>query len=330
MAEYDAAYKRLFESARLVEDLLREALAEHPAFINAIDFTTMRRLPGELITESLHKRFIDTVWQIDQIGHHGSVVVVFEFQSNVDADMGLRMLAYSSVLLQSLIGQERSRSTPARSYPALVPIVLYNGRTRWSAALDVRQRFDVIEDGLLRYQPSQCYLLVDEKQWVGPLPGHCALFRALVNIIHSTSPDQVASALAAVDASLDDERDRRLKQGIADLFEASAREYLGFDKLPEGMTMGELHNALLDSMREWPKEWVEKGRKEGQEIGQAKGLAEGQTIGARSVLQDQLSQKFGELPESVSEQIRRADYSQLQRWAKRVIDADSFEQILVD
>ena len=86
--------------------------------------------------------------------------------------------------------------------------------------------------------------------------------------------------------------------------------------------MGELYNALLDSMREWPKEWVEKGREEGLEIGLAKGV--------RSVLRDLLSQKFGELPESVSEQIRRADYSQLQRWAKRVIDADSFEQILVD
>ena len=326
MAQYDAAYKRLFESARLVEDLLREALAEHPEFIDAIDFTTMRRLPGELITESLHKRFIDTVWQIEQIGHHGSVVVVLEFQSNVDADMGLRMLAYSSVLLQSLIGQESFPSTPRRSYPTLVPIVLYNGMPHWSAVLDVRQRFDVIEDGLLCYQPSQCYLLVDEKQWVGQLPGHCALFRALVNIIHSTSPEQVASALAAVDACLDDERDRRLKQGIADLFEASAREYQGFDKLPEGITMGELYNPLLNSMREWSKEWAEKGRKEGQEIGQAKGLAEG----ARFVLQDLLSQKFGELPESVSEQIRQADYSQLQRWAKRVIDADSVEQILVD
>ena len=86
--------------------------------------------------------------------------------------------------------------------------------------------------------------------------------------------------------------------------------------------MGELYNPLLESMREWPKEWVEKGRKEGRE--------EGQAIGVRSVLQDLLSQKFGELPESVSEQIRRADYSQLQRWAKRVIDAESFEQILID
>ena len=86
--------------------------------------------------------------------------------------------------------------------------------------------------------------------------------------------------------------------------------------------MGELFDPLLESMREWSKEWVEKGRKEGREIGLAEGV--------RSVLQDLLSQKFGELPESVSEQIRQADYSQLRRWAKRVIDADSVEQILVD
>ena len=90
--------------------------------------------------------------------------------------------------------------------------------------------------------------------------------------------------------------------------------------------MGEMFDPLLESMREWSKEWVEKGRKEGREKGREIGLAEG----VRSVLQDLLSQKFGELPESVSEQIRRADYSQLRRWAKRVIDADSVEQILVD
>ena len=323
MARYDALYKRLFESARLVEDLLCEALAGYPEFINAIDFTTMRRLPGEVITDALHRRFIDSVWEIDQIGRRGSVVVIIEYQSSVDADMGLRMLAYSSVLLQSLTGQESFQNTPPRSYPTLVPIVLYNGGQRWRTALDVQQRFDVIEDGLLRYQPSQCYMLVEEKQWVGQLPEHCALFRALVNIIHSTSPEQVACALVAVNECLDDERDHRLKRGIADLFLANAKEeYQGIDKLPEGITMGEMYNPLLESMREWPKEWVEKGRKEGQEIGLAKG--------ARSVLQDLLSQKFGELPESVSEQIRQADYSQLQRWAKRVIDADSFEQILVD
>ena len=86
--------------------------------------------------------------------------------------------------------------------------------------------------------------------------------------------------------------------------------------------MGELHNALLDSMKEWPREWVENGRKERQEIGLAEGV--------RSVLQDQLSEKFWELPESVSEQIQQADYSQLQRWAKRVIDAESLEQNLID
>ena len=31
-------------------------------------------------------------------------------------------------------------------------IILYNGRPRWSTALEVRQRFAVMEDGLLPYQ----------------------------------------------------------------------------------------------------------------------------------------------------------------------------------
>ena len=182
MARYDALYKSLFESARLVEDLLREAFAVHPEFIDIIDFTSMRKLPGEVITEALHRRFIDSIWEIELTGRRGSVIVMLEFQSTIDPDMGLRVLAYSSVFLQSLIGQKRFPSAPERSYPTVVPLVLYNGKARWSAALDVRHRFVVMEDVLSRYQPSQYYVLVEEKQWVGQLPERCALFRALARV----------------------------------------------------------------------------------------------------------------------------------------------------
>lgn len=323
MVRYDPLYKQLFKSQRLVEDLLRETLAKYPEFVSVIDFTTLRKIPGEMITEALRKRFVDCVWQVELAGRRGAAVVILEFQSAIDPDMGLRVLVYSSLLLQNLIEQDRNRGVVAQYYPIIVPIVMYNGKPRWNAELDVKQRFDPADRELQPYQPSQRYLLIDEKQWAGPLPARRALFQALMTIIHGNSAEQVASALAAMNAWLDDERDRQLKQDIADLFWASSRqEYREFDKLPEGTTMGELHNALLDSMREWPKEWVEKGRKEGQ--------AEGQAEGARRIFRGLLSQKFGDLPESVSQQIEQADYPQIQKWIGRVINAESLNQILDD
>ncbi len=325
MVQYDPLYKNLFNHPRLVEDLLCEVL--HPDVVDALDFTTLRKVSGEVITKALKRRFIDRVWQVGTTGGAPPLVVVLEFQSAIDPDMGLRMLVYSGLLVQELILYERYDAGSKRRYPTVLPLLLYNGRQPWNAAVDVRQCFGAIAGAMLEYQPAQHYLLVEERRWVGRLPQRRALFRALVNIIHGESAGQAGAALIAVDGWLDDDCDRELKQAYVDLFLDSARRaYQDFDRLPEGMNMAQLHNVLLDSMRRWPVEWVEKGRQEGIQEGRQEGLAEG----FRLVLQDQLSQKFGELPPSVSERIEQADHPQLQKWIGRVVNAATLDQIFSD
>ena len=51
---HDAAYKRLFSHRRIVEDLLRGFLTGK--WTDALDFTTLEKLPAEFVSEELLRR----------------------------------------------------------------------------------------------------------------------------------------------------------------------------------------------------------------------------------------------------------------------------------
>lgn len=54
--------------------------------------------------------------------------------------------------------------------PPVLPVVLYNGRARWNAAIDIDALVPTLPDGLDRYQLRQGYLLIDEHLWaLGPM-----------------------------------------------------------------------------------------------------------------------------------------------------------------
>lgn len=60
----------------------------------------------------------------------------------------------------------------------------------------------------------------------------------------------------------------------------------------------------------------------------AEGRAEGEARGRAEVLVQQLTLKFGQLPEAVSEAVHAASGDQIQTWAARVLIADTLEQVL--
>lgn len=64
------------------------------------------------------------------------------------------------------------------------------------------------------------------------------------------------------------------------------------------------------------KQWLEEGREEG--------LAQGRA----EVLLKLLRLKFGSLPESAEEKVRQASLEELDRWAERVLSAQSLEETL--
>ena len=313
---YDQRYKAMFDHPPMVEDLLRFVFQQHSDFLSQLDFTTLSRLPGDLITEDLQQRLIDRAWRVNFVNSKRFVCFVLEFQTRVDPHMGLRLATYSTLLLESLIKNKQNYPSDKCTYPPILPIVLYNSGRKWSATLNLHHKFTAIEDELKEYLSAQRYLLVQEKrELIDPLPKERSLFAGMLAIVHNTDADRVLAALRAVDGWLDETEHVELRQLFADLFLSAARErFEEFEKLKIGATMGELKNVLAESMDRWPDKWVQQGRIEN----------------IRMMLHRQLEQKFGPVPESTLETIDSAAYEQLERWTDRVIGSTTLQQIFSD
>ena len=77
------------------------------------------------------------LWRIGTTG--GSwvyILILLEFQSTVDRRMALRMMDYTSTIWMRLGKEDLG---PNGEYPLVLPIVIYNGERRWTAARGCRR-----------------------------------------------------------------------------------------------------------------------------------------------------------------------------------------------
>ena len=155
----DAAYKHLFSRPRIVRDLLRGFAARD--WSGALDFTSLTPLPASYVSRDLQQRHGDLLWRIRFGGERWLyLLLLLEFQSGVDRAMAVRMLTYSGLLYQRLVAEGVLRKRGA--LPPVLPLVIYNGRSPWTAPADVAALIAAGGAALSRYQPSQQYFLLDE------------------------------------------------------------------------------------------------------------------------------------------------------------------------
>jgi len=267
MQTYDTLYKSLFDHPAMVEDLLREAFAEHPGFVDSIDFGSLRPMPGDMVSDHYQRRLLDRAWHFEFGDERRFVIAALEFQSTVDPHMALRTLAYSALAVQGFVRNTSQRRNATDAYPPVVPIVLYSGQRRWSAALDVAHRFGHVNEALNAHLPRQRYILVEQSNLCGELQGTHTLCRALANLIHGNDAELAVASIAAVIRQLGTEHDG-LTQLYADICCSVAKQSgMLAEQTKEGMTLGQLHNVMLENQKKMVQGWINEGREEGMRKG---------------------------------------------------------------
>ncbi len=283
-AKHDASYKGFFAQRRTVTDTLLGAaheLARH------LDFSTLERLPASFVTEHLGQRHADMVWRIQTTKAQWLyVLVLLEFQSTIDRRMALRMTDYT---IRVLRGLSRDELGSRGEYPVVLPIVVYNGEQRWTAAKDIRDLFGPVPQELLGYMPRHRYLLINV-QAIDP----SALPRE--NVLAMIARMEQASTPAAVQelvAPLADLLRQISEPELAETFRAWIKLVLlrrfgskgreltrKLEKEEEGQM-----TTLLDRARKWGEErdqlWLEKG------------IERGRIEGERELVHRMVARRFG-------------------------------------
>ena len=278
----DKVCKRLFRHRALVADLLRGYVPGR--WVREIDFATLRRMPAEYVGRGGRSRFGDSLWLAGL--HDGrQVMPMVEVQSGPDPAMAARMAAYVGMAYESLTPAARG---PSERYPAVLPMVVYTGRTRWTAAAALRDLVDPV-DGLAGYVAGRRYTWLDLCSLAEDDPRERNRLAVLAQLTGERSLAGMVEVLAAA-ASWLRPRDLEADDDDGSLF----TDYLDWAKVllpelemaitPDGVTlkwrelMEEL-TVLEARAREWPQEWREEGRTEGIELGRTEGIELGRSEG---------------------------------------------------
>lgn len=154
---HDRSYKFIFSFESVVEDFLRAFV--HEPWVDDIDFSTLTDVSTEFIGPELEKSMVDKLWRVQYHENAAHLYILFEFQSNLDSNMAFRMYRYVFRLYDRLYANRSKKNKVI--LPLVLPVVLYNGRRKWSAHCSLTQMLESCAPLLSEYQPQQDYFLVD-------------------------------------------------------------------------------------------------------------------------------------------------------------------------
>ena len=161
MPNDDSSYKFLFSIPEMVRDLVLGFIPD--PWLHDLDFTTLEKVSGSYVSEDFKQREDDVVWRVKVGEDWVYLYLLIEFQSSVDKYMALRMMVYVGLLYQDLIKQGVTLENG--QLPAVLPIVLYNGSAKWTAATNVADLIPTVPGLVQQFKPSLNYLLIDENRY---------------------------------------------------------------------------------------------------------------------------------------------------------------------
>ena len=330
---HDGSYRRLFSHPQMIEALLRRYVAQ--PWVERLDFATLEQMPAHYVSEEHEQRESDVVWRLrirpdarkgdrrqPQDAEWYYVFILLEFQSAPDLFMAVRLLNYLMLFYEWLI--DRGELSASRKLPPVLPVVLYNGRWRWKAPVQIAELIEPAFGGLETYVPRFEYLVLDE----GHLPPE------------TLEPlDDPVTAVFQLEQSKELEDLRRIVRRLTVLIEGKELEAMRRDfaawlrrvllptrfrgeQLPEARDLLEIDEMLAETVKTWPKQWLAQGREEGRE--------EGRLEGSRKLLTSLIETKLGSPSAEARRRIEAATPAQVDRWAKRILTAASIDELFRD
>lgn len=318
-SRHDHGYKRLFSHPATVEELLRGFLRQD--WVRRLDFSTLERVGNSFISDDLRERHSDVIWRLRFRSGEESwfyLYLLLEFQSASDPFMAVRLLSYTGLLLEEIIRREKLK--PGDRLPAVLPMVLHNGKRPWRAPRSLASLFVHVPPGLREYLPRLRYVLLDESRLDLDAPELArnrvaALFRIEDCETQSDLLSQLQRLSDLLPADEDPEIQRTLLVWLTSVLRRSFPGVIISQEIDFGGTP-----MLEENMRIWREKLQRDTFREGRR--------EGRLEGTRKVLLQQMTLRFGPLPAAVRQKVEAISSAQtLSRLARKVITSESLQDL---
>ena len=318
---HDGFFKQVFRdpvhAAAELRAILPERVGRH------IDWDSLQAVHASFVDAALSQRHGDLMFSA-RLEEHREVFLwlLFEHQSTIDRWMPLRVL---EMMVEFLKGWRKEHPEALR-LPAIVPIVLYQGATPWTAPRTLGELYDLSDQALrdlgelllsLRFVLDDLRVTPDAELLERPV-GDLARV-ALVVMKHVTS-EHLLDLLA------------RLHEEIARLI-ATDRGRIGLSSIVwyiecvhPRLERGDIIRRLRPIVGQ-EIEAMETYEEALQRLYIAKFTRLAREEGCQELLLRLLSRRFGTLPEAVTARVMSAYYDELMRWFDRILDAGSLDDV---
>lgn len=157
--KHDTGYKYLLSNEAIFLQLLRSFVREK--WVQDIDEESIIRMPNSFILPDFRHQEADLVYRLRSGNQDIFFFLLLELQSTVDVTMPFRLLMYMVEIWHNYwFNLRRHRTENGFRLPVIVPCVLYNGKSRWTAKGsfgECQQGFGRFKDCALDFK----YIVID-------------------------------------------------------------------------------------------------------------------------------------------------------------------------
>ena len=278
---YDRSYKKIFSHKGFVRYLLESFV--RLKWVQLVDFDKITLEPVSFIDRLYKKKEADVIWKLPlKNGSDAYLYLLLEFQSGIDRKMPLRFASY----ILNFYANELKKKT-SNKLPVVFPLLLYNGKQRWSAPRSIQEIIDIVDPSLREYALRFKYFTID----IGSFSKR-SLIRLKRNLIvamflleKARNEKELKTVFGEIIDIIKNEADQQLLQSFTDWLEmVLKREKINEINLKEIVTKKGEHTMLVETLHEILIKREQKGIKEGVKEGVKKGKYEGKLETAKKLL----------------------------------------------
>jgi predicted transposase/invertase (TIGR01784 family) len=129
---HDRFFKETFGKVSIAGPFFQRVLP--PALAAQIDWQALKCIDGDFLDEKLTHRSADLLFTAPWQDSNLLLYCLFEHQSTCDPLMPLRLLRY----MVNIWGKWLKDNPKTKSLPLIIPMVLYQGKGKWTAPSDMR------------------------------------------------------------------------------------------------------------------------------------------------------------------------------------------------
>lgn len=295
-----------------MRDLLQGFIREE--WTGELDFSTLEKAPGSFVGRSLAERHNDVLWRLRWTG--GSwLYVPLELQSRPDPFMAVRLLTYSGLLLEHVIRWERLLR--GEDLPAVLPIVVYTGRSPWRTPLDLATLCSVPRAFELNLPRLSCRLLDVRQLDLERTDLSENLLAVLFRIEAAKSPEEIFQQIDDLNRLLPEEGEDELRQDITVWLQEKLQNAFPWVKIIPSVEL-EGSPMLEENMDIW-RRWTER-----------RARREGEVRTLQRVLLRMLRKRFGPVPAKIRAGVAALTSTQnLDELVDRALTAQSLDEMRI-